>query len=411
MDNNFTNRNNSCENEDDLFDSIRNLLTNSKIKEMGYDYQEANNEKLEDNMNVFKMVSDHYYYENFHSDILRFFLCPDEKHKEGTVFLFAFIDYLNTSFKDKIFIPKHNYESAIVEREQREQREQGRIDILIKSDATKHCVIIENKMNNASDTERQLPKYYDAMVGNGYTVDAIVYLPLDVNKRPDQLSWNETDKQHVLPLLCVLPAYQKTGISLVDGWILPCIQKTRNIDCISVLRQYAELIKQLNKDIMNDIILGKFYQFLKDEKENIDINTVQSVQNFTNDLSTYMAKRLLDHYRQGDESKRDYEAWNWHQKPQHFGIIFHSENVWYKVDVWSSISGYSIFVFGQEKITNNRLIDWAEGMKSLDGFNVNEKGEYQKIDFSFYDEEKVIKCVDALIIGMRERLKQLKLID
>lgn len=405
MDNNFTNRNNSCENEDNLFDSIRNLLTNSKIKEMDYDYQEANNEKLEDNMNVFKMVSEHYYYENFHSDILRFFLCPDEKHKEGTVFLFAFIDYLNTSFKDKIFIPKHNYESAIVE------REQGRIDIRIKSDATKHCVIIENKMNNASDMERQLPRYYDAMVGNGYTVDAIVYLPLDVNKRPDQLSWNETDKQHVLPLLCVLPAYQKTGISLVDGWILPCIQKTRNIDCISVLRQYAELIKQLNKDIMNDIILGKFYQFLKDEKENIDINTVQSVQNFTNDLPAYMAKRLLDHYRQGDETKRDYEAWNWHQAPQHFGIIFHSENVWYKVDVWSSISGYSILVFGQEKITNNRLIDWAEGMKSLDGFNVNEKGEYQKIDFSFYDEEKVIKCVDALIIDMRERLKQLMLID
>lgn len=405
MDDNFTNRDNSRKNDDNLFDLIRNLLINSEIKEIGSDYQEENNEKLDDNMNVFKMFSKRYYYENFHSDILRFFLCPNEKHKEGPVFLFAFIDYLNTSFKKSI--PKYNYESATVEREYG-RRENGRIDLLIKSDATKHCIIIENKMNNAIDMKQQLPRYYDTMVGNGYTVDAIVYLPLDVNKKPDQSSWNEVDKQHVLPLLCVLPAYQKTGISLVEGWILPCIHKTRNIDCISILRQFAELIKQLRKDIMDEIILGKFYQTLK--KEN-NFDTAQAVYYLINDLPSYMAKRLLNHYRMCDESKRDYEAWNWYKEPRHFGIIFHSQNVWYKVDVWSSISGYNIIVFGQDKTTGERKIEWAERIKSLDGFYVNKNGEYQKDGFSFYDEEKVIECVDALIVDMRERLKQLKLID
>lgn len=370
--------------------SVKDFLSNNHIRSIGWEYNEAKNSQPENPFNVFTMASDLYYRENFHSDIIKVFLDPSENHNEGNVFLYAFIDFINDNFGDKVCISKQDYTSAKVE------REPGRIDILVSSEASKHCIIIENKINNAPDTPRQLPKYYDRMSGLGYKVDAIVYLPLDANKRPDQSTWNESDKQHVLPLLCTVPAYQKKEVNLVNGWIEPCTLITKNIDCISVLRQYSELIKIRSNNIMDNVILEKFYNSLL-EGENY--KTALSISNMMKELPICMADRLCGVFK---TDSGDYDVWKY--KPDFCGIRFDVSGNEYKIDIWTSETGYTVHVFGQNQY--ERLIEWAEGMKSLSYF-VHAENEYRRTDFTFYDEEKVIKCVQAVIADMRQILPQL----
>lgn len=371
---------------------IRNFLANPTVMSSGWEFMESKKFQPKNPFNVFTIISDLYYRENFHSDIIKVFLDPLGNHNEGSTFLFAFLDFLNSNFSDKVSIAKQNYTSAKVERELG-KIDIGKIDILISSPTSMHCIIIENKINNAGDMQRQLPRYYDFMIGQGYTIDAIIYLPLNINKTPDQSTWGELDKQHVMPILCIVPAYQKIGVSLVNGWIIPCSQITNNINCISILRQYAELIKLLNNNMMDSVILNKFYQSLLEEKS---LETALSVRNMLQELPTFMADRLCDIFK---ANKGDYNVWKY--KPNFCGICFEVSENQYKIDIWTSEKGYSVHVFGQNQ--SGRFMEWTEDMTSLSSFTRCEY-EYSKTDFSFYDEEKVVECVKPIIEEIRKLL-------
>lgn len=378
-----------CRMVDAHIESIRELLSDHRVRDIGLEFFESKKSRPEQTLNVFKMVSDLYYRENFHSDVIKVFLDPNEKHKEGTAFLFTFIDFINNNFGDKVYISKEDYLAANVEREYGDTYN-GYIDILIMSENSKHCIIIENKMYNAVDMKRQLPRYYDFMTGHGYAVDAVVYLPLDLYKQPDDSTWTEVDKQHLLPLLCIIPVYQKKGKNFVTGWIEPCMLKTKNLDCLSILRQYGELLKTLSNNNMDNVILSKFYQSLKSDN---NLETAISIRNMIQDLPIYMADRLCEKFK-NDEG--DYKVWKW--KPNFCGIIFKISGLEYKIDIYTSEEGYDIYIFNTE-----RHLEWAKDMKSLESFTLVDN-IYRKKDFSFYDEEKVIECVKPIIAEMRERL-------
>lgn len=375
--------------------SVKAFLSNSHIRSIGWEYNEAKDSQPENPFNVFTMASDLYYRENFHSDIIKVFLDPYENHNEGKVFLYAFIDFINDNFGDKVCISKQDYTSAKVE------REPGKIDILVSSEASKHCIVIENKMYNAVDMQRQLPRYYDFMTGLGYKIDAIVYLPLDANKRPDQSTWNESDKQHVLPLLCTVPSYQKKGVNLVNGWIEPCTLITKNIDCISVLRQYSELIKILSKNIMDNVILEKFYNSLLEGENH---KTALSIRNMMKELPVYMKDRILDRLK----SKGHSNVWAWESDPKHCGLIHDTEYGQYKIDVWSSECGYTVKVFGQGMSIKD--VPWSEDiLKTLEQLHFVLKTDgherYENANYSFTDEAKVIDEVEIIEGLMSEMLK------
>lgn len=127
-----------------------------------------------------------------------------------------FIAMLNKAGCD---IDNMNYSEAVV------VREQAMIDILISSEESKRAIVIENKINNAGDMPRQLPRYYD-YVSKKYILDAIVYLPLDFNKKPNMDDWTEEDRNNVLPLLKIIPAYdRRQRTNIVDDWLLPSLHK------------------------------------------------------------------------------------------------------------------------------------------------------------------------------------------
>lgn len=60
-------------------------------KDICQEYDESKRCHEIENHNVFRIISDLYYRENFHSDLLCYFLNPKEKHKCGSMFLSAFI--------------------------------------------------------------------------------------------------------------------------------------------------------------------------------------------------------------------------------------------------------------------------------------------------------------------------------
>ncbi|MBQ5551092.1 MAG: hypothetical protein IIT32_08520, partial [Bacteroidales bacterium] len=66
---------------------------------------------------------------------------------------------------------------------------------------------------------------------------------------------------------------------------------------------------------------------------------------------------------------------------------------------------YEIHVFSQDN--SGHFTDWAEGFSSLEAFNrTSDKPAFIKGGFKFYDEDKVIECVQPVVAEIREWLHQ-----
>lgn len=238
-----------------LFDTIKNSIVN---------YQSYLKQNEIQHFNVFCIISDVYYRENFHSDIMKVFLDPLEKHHQGYSFLLKFIDAINnasTENHQKIKLNEDYYKRNV-----NVYREKGKIDILIKGD--KHLIIIENKIHDAKDMNRQLPRYVDYVSKNykEYVLDAIVYIPLNEYKEPDTSTWmNEHDDyERVCSKLVILPAYSSTNkINLVDSWLMPSYQICSDENSKATLKQYIELIKGLSNSLMDIRDLNQLAYLLK----------------------------------------------------------------------------------------------------------------------------------------------------
>lgn len=359
----------------------------SELRIVGDDYDKTKRHISDTGFNVFRLTSDIYYRENYHSDVIKAFLDPTEKHHEEFLFLQLFIEMLNLAGKT---INKEDFKDARV------VREEGRIDILIKSETTKRAIIIENKINNAGDMPRQLPRYYDDIVSSNFKIDAIVYLPLDKSKRPDETSWTKQDKVNVHQHLIIVPAYSlDNSINLVDNWIKPAILKAGGIDCIAILRQYADLVKFLNSNIMDTIVLEKFYRSLLDED---NFRTAQSIRNMMNDLPEYMAIRLEDRYR--DNHTPFAKVWRYKGSDMVFEG-YTVESLYFKMDIWCNESGYHIHFWEPNEKCD--ILEYFKSSKLLDGFEYYNNRQFEAIKrFNFNDENGVCLFIDSFLEELRK---------
>lgn len=365
-----------CQKINEHIETVSNYMT--KCSPISKEYCKSKEDIQKDVFNVFSLVSDLYYRENFHSDIISFFLDTKEKHGEGNAFLESFIQMLNKKGKR---IDSSNYFDAVT------IREEGKIDILIKSETTKRAIIIENKINNAGDMYRQIPRYYDYVTQN-YIVDAIVYLPLDERKEPDKVGWSNEDKEKVNPLIAVIPAYDKSGkINLVDNWLHPSILLSDNLDVVSTLRQYSNLITKLNDSIMDTIVLEKFYHELLQED---NLKTAQSIRNMLNELPGYLAARIQMKF--SGNCFPFSKIWIYKSQDAVFeGAILH--NVYYKMDIWCYEHGYDVLFWwnpdnpAYNRITEEEFLQFVNSINSLSTFEINPQSKHQCIKhFDFSDE-------------------------
>jgi len=235
--------------------------------------------------NLFAIVSDLYYRENFHSDILKAVLDPEATHGEKTKYLHLFLAFIQLHGAG---VASADYANAEV------VREEGKIDILIKDDASRKAIIVENKINGAPDMPRQLPRYLEIVTAAGYSCDTIIYLRLNGHAGPDVTGWTATDKRQIKALIKVIPAYDETEVDLLNGWLVPCQKAAHNPDAQHLLRQYTELIKKLGSNIMNKPVMENFYKLVL-QGENL--KTALSVRAMLDDLILYRVERLREHFQ------------------------------------------------------------------------------------------------------------------
>lgn len=368
---------------------MNELLNESKNISKSYD--KSKKDKSEIGFNVFNITSDLYYRENFHSDIIKAILDPKEKHNQNTKFLYLFIDLLN-KVNASTLILEDNYKNVTV------VREKSNIDILITDETTKRAIIIENKINNAVDMNRQLPRYFNE-VKQKYIVDAIVYLTLDSSKRPDKHDWTKDELTAINNLLKIIPSFDRNDRpNVYKDWLLPAIIESNDIDSTYLLRQYATLLKFLNTNYMDTVSLEKFYETLK-EKDNL--KTSISIKNMLNDLPEYLAIRVEDKYKNNCYPFQ--KIWRYKLSDTVFEA-FQMENLYLKLDIWCGEYGYKAIFWNPQ----NENYDIKEDFKDIDilkDLDYDNGKKYSIVkQFLLFEEELLFSFIDQLLDVLKKKI-------
>lgn len=374
-------------------DSINEFLSNNVLNVLCNDLEKIQHETSDVGFNVFTLTSDFYYRENFHSDIIAAFLSPQAKHNEGNLFLDAFIDMLNMKIQQRDvnkLIRKDYYINALVE------REKNKIDILIRTTLIEkpHCIIIENKIHNAGDMPNQIPRYYDYACKCGVEVDAIVYLPLNV-KTVDKNTWKSTtlaDKKVLDEKLINIPAYDSSvnEISLVTHWIIPLISITKNIDCISLLRQYAELIKSLAPQMKMNSTMEKLYKHIIN-----DTNLTEQAKRFISmmkNLPATMANNLIRDFKNSqNEIPNLLKVFQWSGQSNNCVVEFNIAHVHSQIYIYTFLDSDKTY---EVCIRENYAWITDEIRKN---FILQDNGSLKRF-FSFGQEKDVLDSVKDLMV-------------
>ncbi len=209
--------------------------------------------------NAFALASHRFYLEDFHSDVLCAILDPRGAHGRGKVFLELFRDFL-------VDLARKKGKSELVEGEGslaalkidesvevvREWEVDGRIDIAIRG--RDWVIIIENKINDACDQERQIPRYIEGVRRKGYKVKAVVYLTAAMETTPARVGWKAKDPRLVGKYL--LPVVGFSGdpdaLDLSRAWLAKCEGAAGDPNTRSVLAQYRELLHNQAGEIMSE---------------------------------------------------------------------------------------------------------------------------------------------------------------
>ncbi len=295
----------------DVAELLGSFLSDGQVKKVTKEHFEHKNRKFDYGFNIFDIVSNLYYRENFHSDIIAAFLNPKEKHNEGNLFLNIFIEFLN-QIEPKLAINYLDFQNSEVIKEFfiKNEEDKGRIDILIKCEPSKKIILIENKINNAPDQNNQLPKYTKYFVDNGYHIEAIIYLNLNHREKPCKLTWtkNEDIIKEIEAKLTIVEAYNdKKKNDLLNGWLIPCQVQSKNFDSVSILKQYSKLIQKLGYQNMNKLIMDKFYSIIQDKEE---YETALLIKEMMNDLPKYLYNRIQQRYELNHIPFQKLYIWN-----------------------------------------------------------------------------------------------------
>lgn len=317
--------------------------------------------------NVFEIISNLYYRENFHSDLIAFFLDPTQNHGLGKLGIELLINLISKQTGRRINL--EYYHNAHV------FREYGRIDILLRDDYSKHAIVIENKMNNAVDMDRQIPRYCNILESEGFSIDAAVYLPMLKYKTPDRSSWEERDLRW-LPIIFIIPAVAGAQeSSLTKDWIEPLAIQCGNEDVASILRQYSYLIKKISNYNMDKISFDKLYDYLKCEDH---LDTANSFVSMMNDLPKYLAQRIFDLY--ASRCQPFTKVWIFRETDAVFEECV-IDGIYFKMDIWCDTRTYNILFWAPSDKDVSKLAPFenikdflkTKGVSSLDDFEIADK--------------------------------------
>lgn len=240
--------------------------------------------------NFFTSISDLYYRENFHSDILKNILDPRTQVIGDKKYLDEFLELLRKA-NNTIEIPSFNSKTR-VEREKGNKK--GYVDILIYDD--ENAIIIENKINNAKDTENQLGKYVKYVKEEmELNVVAIVYLILIPGKYPI-LDYDDGYRNYVNEIkekLIVLSAINKKNqICLSNNYFNTNEIEIENSTSKVYFKEYMRLLKYSGGRIMTREFEKEMVKELCLNHERI--KTIKEMVNVWQHRSSLLSEIIID---------------------------------------------------------------------------------------------------------------------
>jgi len=351
------------------FNQIRSILT--KIKPIA---KEFNNKEHIEPYNIILAASDIYYHENYHSYIMAYIL----EKKRNTIKYF--IEYIN-ELSDMPKINEKNYlDTKVI-------REENKIDILIKDLTSLHCIIIENKINNAGDMTRQLPRYYKTSIKNGLTVDRILYYSLDGKKRPDKSTWTDKDLQLGLDSKIVFGAAANgEKIDYINAFLIKCKNNTDNEQEKAFYCQYIDLLEYLRRNQMDYQLMEKFYKEMLNVEQ---YNSALSIRDMLNEFTSFRRDRIYNDFLNNHSPFEKIFKWSNNDTVFEFiRDIAPKEDI--KLDIWSEQNQTRICFWIQDpKVKSDLIKNILKKIGEDDNFTKEEMNSYVKI-FKFPEEDELM---------------------
>lgn len=349
-----------------------------------------NHEAQEYPFNIILSSSDYYYRENFHSDII----CSIFNQKE--YFIEFFIDFIN-SFNPELRIDSSNYTNGYA------SRETHRIDVLIADESSKHCIIIENKINDAGDMRRQLPRYFEIKQKEGFIVDAIVYLSLDGVKSIDKSSWLPDDYK-IDNLIVEIAASSKNQRSFCEDYLLKLSESNNcSVQEFSFIRQYIDLLNYLRRNEVNNEVMENFYELLKEQK---NYQAATDIVQMMKDLTTYRLYKYLRMFMNNKDPFDKIGIWK-----QGEGLIFENCKQYtdynIKFEIYPGNDGTYIIFKIQDEDSEENYIKTILNKLSLDSCFHEEWPNGFSTTFNFPAEEsKMLDFVNKFLKGFQQLVIQ-----
>lgn len=244
---------------------VINLISNLKKENIDAykEILERQGNKLK--FNIFDIITDKWKRENLHSEILKFLL---ENYEN---FFNDFLDLIEIKNKEE-------YSNAEI------TNEEAKIDILIKSE--NKAIIVENKINWASDQNEQLARYYKK-IKDEYKkeVEKIVYIAPSIYKPPDSQTFGKDEKikKEIEDRYKQIIGFDGSEKDLV---LVYCLEKSRD-----KLKENLEKTKNNldSENIHKLFFINHYIEILKRTGAG-DMSTIKT--NFT--------KEIIEKYKKGD---------------------------------------------------------------------------------------------------------------
>ena len=271
---------------------------------------------------IFMAISKHYYHENFHSDILAYYLSYETPKK-------VFIDWLNENINcNKNKISYHDYKNGEV------LREKDRIDITLFNENRNKAIIIENKSNNANDQDRQLYRYYKKLEEKKITVEQICYINKNSNKYPNFTNYETEEEESIKKILTVTQLVGSKSFS--ENIIRKVIEET---DDIRVKALSLEIIKLFNYLINGGINMEDLDLLVKELCKNGNKKKLDEIINAYNDIPKYLAYKYKNYIV--DKSTK-FHIWIYKDRCLVIDNIYLNKKR-FAIDIWFSTEKVDIF--------------------------------------------------------------------
>ena len=347
------------------------------------EYIENNNFEDNDDFNIFELMSDKFYRENFHSYIIAQLF-------KSEIILKNFLKFIEV---DEIVYINNGYD-VIPEYPIKHEIKDGRIDILIKSNDKEnnedeenkekpHCIIIENKLHGAKDEERQLYRYFIAC-SEKFEVDKIVYLPnLDKKNKPDEQSEEGIPKGLIKTIVGYNGENKDFHAVLNDS--LEEVKSNSNIEWHLLLKHYLKILR-LTGETKMDALTEKFYNKIKSEPE--EYKKIQLIATMYNDL----IKTRIDYYAKefnGEFNYKDNSFIKYFQSKKRntdYATVIYMDNDWSWLQLFSR--EYDTATDDNPKSKkkweqdNKDIETWLKKHKLFDGFYFGDDYRWTK-EFKF----------------------------